>query len=63
MGDEKVESVNEIVEQGVEALAYLKPEQLVLGPDCGLLQISREAAKGKLTNLAKAVEVLNKKNN
>jgi len=63
VGDEKVESVNEIVEQGVEALAYLKPEQLVLGPDCGLLQISREAAKGKLTNLAKAVEVLNKKNN
>jgi len=60
VGSEKVETVEEIVNQGKAALEYIKPEQLILGPDCGLLQISRKAAKAKLSNLAKAAEILNK---
>ncbi|KAG2477605.1 MAG: 5-methyltetrahydropteroyltriglutamate--homocysteine methyltransferase [Nitrosopumilales archaeon] len=59
VGNERVETVNEIIDQAKAALRYIKPEQLVLGPDCGLLELSRESSKTKLTNLARASEILN----
>jgi len=60
VGIEEVESVDEIVEQAKDALKYIKPEQLILAPDCGLLLIPRDVAKAKITNLALAASVLNK---
>lgn len=54
VGSDWVESVASLVERGQEALRYLPPEQLILAPDCGMLQLSREAAKQKLANLARA---------
>jgi len=60
VGVEKIETVEEIVRQGKAALEYINVNQLILGPDCGLLQISREAAKAKLSNLARAAEYLNR---
>lgn len=59
VGNERVESVEEIIEQAKNALKYLRPKQLILAPDCGLLELSKEAAKAKLTNMAKAAEILN----
>lgn len=60
VGEEKVESVEELVARGKEALRYLPKEQLILAPDCGMLQISRESAKQKLSNMSLAVRELNR---
>jgi 5-methyltetrahydropteroyltriglutamate--homocysteine methyltransferase len=51
--------VESLVARGQEALDTLNPRQLILAPDCGMVQISREAAKAKLVNLAKATAILN----
>ena len=59
IGNKRVGTINEIIDQPKAALKYIKPEQLILGPDCGLLELSRESSKTKLTNLAKASEILN----
>lgn len=59
VGSKEVESVGELVARGEEALKYLPKEQLILAPDCGMLQLSRKAARNKLKNMAMAVKVLN----
>lgn len=59
VGSNEVESVESLVERGREALQYLPRQQLILAPDCGMLQLSREAAKQKLANLATAARELN----
>lgn len=59
VGSNQVEGVEAIAERGREALRYLPREQLILAPDCGMLQLSRAAAKSKLTNLAAAARELN----
>jgi len=60
VGSERIETIEEIVNQGKAALEFIEPEQLILGPDCGLLELSREVAKEKIANLGKAVEILNR---
>lgn len=59
VGSDEVESVPTIVERGQEALQYISETQLILAPDCGMLQLSRLAAKRKLVNLAAAARMLN----
>jgi 5-methyltetrahydropteroyltriglutamate--homocysteine methyltransferase len=59
VGSDQVESVESLVHRGLEALRHLPREQLILAPDCGMLQLSRQAAKQKLANLALAVGRLN----
>jgi 5-methyltetrahydropteroyltriglutamate--homocysteine methyltransferase len=59
VGTERVETVDEIVAHGREALRYLPPQRLVLGPDCGMLQLSQPAARAKLDNMVAAARVLN----
>ena len=58
VGSNEVESVESLVERGREALRHLPKEQLIFAPDCGMLQLSRTAAKKKLTNLARAAREL-----
>lgn len=60
VGTNKVETVNKLVTRGKEALQYIPKEQLILAPDCGMLELSRSAAKKKLKNMAQAAEKLNK---
>ena len=59
VGDNQVESVEDLVERGKDALRYLPKEQLILAPDCGMIGLSRSVAKQKLHNLAAAAQVLN----
>lgn len=59
VGEERVETVNELVKRGREAMKYLPANQLILGPDCGMLELSRKSAKAKLINMAKAAQILN----
>jgi 5-methyltetrahydropteroyltriglutamate--homocysteine methyltransferase len=59
VGDEAVESVEALVARGTEVLRYVPADQLILAPDCGMVQISRDSALQKLTNLAQAAHLLN----
>lgn len=59
VGEEKVESVDQLIKRGKEALKYLPPSQLMLGPDCGMLELSILSAKQKLKNLGLAAQILN----
>jgi len=60
IGDNRVETVQELVARGQEALRYLPREQLILAPDCGMIELSRRSAKEKLSNLAAAAQLLKK---
>lgn len=59
VGEEKVESVEKLVKRGKEALKYLPKQQIILAPDCGMLELSRASAKQKLKNIAQAANILN----
>jgi len=59
VGSERVESIEEIVEQGNAALQYIESEHLILSTDCGLLQLRQKTAKAKISNLAEAAKILN----
>jgi len=59
VGIDKIETVEEIVEQANEALVYIEKKQLILAPDCGLVLLEKDIAKAKLSSMAKAVRVLN----
>jgi 5-methyltetrahydropteroyltriglutamate--homocysteine methyltransferase len=58
VGSNQVESVESLIERGRAALRHLPREQLILAPDCGMLQLSRTAAREKLANLARAAKEL-----
>jgi 5-methyltetrahydropteroyltriglutamate--homocysteine methyltransferase len=60
VGNNKVETVDELTARGRGALRYLPKDQLILAPDCGMIELSRSSAKGKLNNLATAARLLNK---
>ena len=59
VGDNDVESVEALVERAREALRYLPMGQLILAPDCGMLELSRASARRKLVNLALAAREVN----
>ena len=59
VGSNVVESVKSLIERGKDALRHLPKEQLILAPDCGMLQLSQAAARKKLINLAEAASILN----
>ena len=60
VGNNQVEPVGDIAARGREALSYLPPEQLILSPDCGMIELNRDNAKQKLKNLSLAAKLLNR---
>ena len=61
VGDNGVESVEAIVERARQALRYLPKGQLILAPDCGMLELTRASARQKLVNLALAAREVNER--
>lgn len=59
VGENDVESVKALVSRGREALSYIPKEQLILAPDCGMLELTRASARKKLINLSLAAHELN----
>ena len=51
VGENEVESVESLVERASEALRYMPKGQLILAPDCGMLELTRASARQKLVNL------------
>ncbi|MES2991789.1 MAG: 5-methyltetrahydropteroyltriglutamate--homocysteine methyltransferase [Pseudomonadota bacterium] len=58
LSDPQVESVETIVERIERALPYVKPENVILAPDCGMKYLPRETAVGKLRAMVEAAKVL-----
>jgi 5-methyltetrahydropteroyltriglutamate--homocysteine methyltransferase len=53
-----VETADTIVARIKRALAYVRPENVVLAPDCGMKYLPREVALGKLTAMVTAARIL-----
>jgi 5-methyltetrahydropteroyltriglutamate--homocysteine methyltransferase len=58
LADPAVEPVEAVVARIERALPYLKPEQVILAPDCGMKYLPRETATGKLRSMVGAAQVL-----
>jgi 5-methyltetrahydropteroyltriglutamate--homocysteine methyltransferase len=54
LGDEAVETADEVVRRVERALPYVPAERLVLAPDCGMKYLPRAAASGKLVAMTAA---------
>ncbi|MGK6308300.1 uroporphyrinogen decarboxylase family protein [Variovorax sp. DT-64] len=54
----EVESVGAVVDRIRRALPYVKPENVILAPDCGMKYLPRDAAVGKLQAMVAAAKVL-----
>jgi len=59
VGENAVESAESLVARANEALSFVPKEQLILAPDCGMLELSRASARDKLMNLALASRAVN----
>ena len=56
--DSPVPTVEAVERRVADALRWLKPEQIWLAPDCGLMTISRELARQKLAVMVEAAKRL-----
>jgi 5-methyltetrahydropteroyltriglutamate--homocysteine methyltransferase len=59
VGENEVESVESLVGRADEALRHVPAGQLILAPDCGMLELTHASARGKLANLALAAREIN----
>jgi len=59
VGESDVESVESLVARASEALRHIPIGQLILAPDCGMLELSHASARKKLVNLSLAARALN----
>ena len=58
LADPAVESAATIVERIERALPYVKAENVILAPDCGMKYLPRERAVGKLRAMVEAAKIL-----
>lgn len=56
--DMSIESPVVVAARVKRALQYIKPEQVILAPDCGMKYLPREVADGKLRAMAEAARIL-----
>jgi 5-methyltetrahydropteroyltriglutamate--homocysteine methyltransferase len=60
VGEKKVESVEMLTARANQALRVVPRDQLILAPDCGMLELTRASARAKLVNLSLAARAINK---
>ena len=56
--DLTIETPGLIAERIRNALRYMKPEDVILAPDCGMKYLPREVADGKLRSMVAAAKIL-----
>jgi len=59
VGENQAESVESLVARANEALRFLPRDQLILAPDCGMLELTRASARQKLSNMSFAARAVN----
>ena len=60
LSDMAVETPGKVVERVKRALGHLRPEEVMLAPDCGMKYLPREVAFGKMSAMAEAARMLRK---
>ena len=58
LSDPKVETPQTVVARVKKAMAFVRPEDIILAPDCGMKYLPREAADGKMRAMVAAAELL-----
>jgi 5-methyltetrahydropteroyltriglutamate--homocysteine methyltransferase len=58
LSDMAIETPEIVVGRIQRALKHVKPEQVILAPDCGMKYLPREVAQGKLESMVKAAHIL-----
>jgi 5-methyltetrahydropteroyltriglutamate--homocysteine methyltransferase len=58
LSDHTVETPEVVAERVRKALKYMRPEDVILAPDCGMKYLPREAAEGKLKAMVAAAKIL-----
>ena len=58
LSDLNVETPDVVAGRMRAALKHVKPEQVVLAPDCGMKYLPREVAQGKLESMVQAAQML-----
>ena len=61
LADPQVETAQTVVQRIERALPYIKPENVILAPDCGMKYLPRETAIGKLRAMVDAARMLRDK--
>jgi 5-methyltetrahydropteroyltriglutamate--homocysteine methyltransferase len=58
LSDMKIETPQTVVERAQRALKHMKPENMILAPDCGMKYLPREVAEGKMKALVEGAKLL-----
>jgi 5-methyltetrahydropteroyltriglutamate--homocysteine methyltransferase len=58
LNDPQVETPEVVADRIRRALEHVKPEQVILAPDCGMKYLPRESAQGKLAAMVEAAKQL-----
>jgi 5-methyltetrahydropteroyltriglutamate--homocysteine methyltransferase len=58
LSDMAVETPQKVVERAQRALQHMKPENMILAPDCGMKYLPREVAEGKMKALVEGAKLL-----
>src|SRR5207253_1167473 len=58
LGDNAIETAEQVAERIRRGLQYLAPEKLIPAPDCGMKYLSREVAFGKLQALVAGAAIV-----
>ena len=58
LADMTVETPQTVVERAQRALKHMRPENMILAPDCGMKYLPREVADGKLKALVEGARLL-----
>jgi 5-methyltetrahydropteroyltriglutamate--homocysteine methyltransferase len=58
LDDMTVETPQKVVERAKRALKYLRPENMILAPDCGMKYLPRDIAYGKMKALVEGAKLL-----
>jgi 5-methyltetrahydropteroyltriglutamate--homocysteine methyltransferase len=60
LDDTAVETPEKVVERARRALKHLRPEDMILAPDCGMKYLPREVAFGKMKAMVEGARLLRK---
>ncbi|HSW21096.1 MAG TPA: uroporphyrinogen decarboxylase family protein [Ramlibacter sp.] len=58
LSNNTVETPEQVAERVRRALKHVRPEQVILAPDCGMKYLTRDAAQGKLAAMVEAARML-----
>ena len=58
LSDMAIETPEVVAARIRKALKHIKPEQVILAPDCGMKYLPRAAADGKLKAMVEAAQLL-----